>query len=79
MVSGIKLALSLFEESPTKLAAAIGNGVLRQHVEHWVKAGRVPAAKCPDVSAVTGIPCDQLNDTVNWGLVRTTQQEANHA
>ncbi len=67
---GIQQAVDLFDGSPSKLAVAVGNGVLRQHVEHWLKVGRVSAEKCPDVSAVTGISCEELNEKVNWALVR---------
>lgn len=71
--SGIQRAVDGFENSPSKLAAAVGNGVVRQHVEHWLKVGRVAAEKCPDVSAATGIACEDLNDKVNWSLVRKTK------
>ncbi len=72
--TGIQKAVDLFDASPTKLAAAIGQGVLRQHVEHWLKAGRVSAERCPEVSAATGIQCQDLNDKVNWALVVATEQ-----
>ena len=68
--TGIAEAVSKFENSPSKLAAAIGEPVLRQHVEHWLKAGRVPAERCAEVAAVTGIALERLNDRVNWSLVR---------
>ena len=67
--TGIEQALSLCDNSPTKLAAAIGNGVLRQHVEHWIKAQKVPADKAPDVMVATGVPIDQLCPGPNWGAV----------
>lgn len=66
--TGIQKAVALFENSPTKLAAAVGNGVLRQHIEHWLISGRVSAERCPEVSAVTGVPLEELNDKVNWAL-----------
>lgn len=69
--TGIQTAVEKFEDSPSKLAEAVGNGVLRQHVEHWLKVGRVSAERCPDVSAATGIACEDLNDKVNWSLVRS--------
>ena len=72
--TGIERALEAFDGSPTKLAAAIGNGVLRQHVEHWLQAKRVPAGKCGEVANVTGIPLEDLNDEVNWALVRKAQR-----
>ena len=68
--TGIAEAVAKFDNSPTKLAAAIGGPVLRQHIEHWLKAGRVPAARCAEVSSVTSIPLERLNDNVNWSLVR---------
>lgn len=51
----VQKALAVFDNSPTKLAVAIGNKVLRQHVEHWLKSGRVPSEHCPRFSEVTGI------------------------
>ena len=68
--TGIEKAVGMYGDSPAKLAAAIGDGVLRQHVEHWLKAKRVSAEKCPQVSVLTGIPCEELNDKVSWSLVR---------
>lgn len=70
METGIQKALDKFDGSPTKLAEAVGGNVLRQHVEHWVKAGVVPAARAPDVEAATGIPVEALNPSVNWAVVR---------
>lgn len=69
--SGIQRAVEAFDGSPSKLAKAVGHGVLRQHVEHWLKIGRVSAERCPEVSFTTGISCEELNDKVNWELVRT--------
>lgn len=70
--TGIELAVEM-KGSPAKLAEAIGNGVLRQHVEHWLKTGRVSAERAPDVSAATGIAIEKLNDKVNWALARKTR------
>lgn len=77
--TGIQAAVAMFDGSPSKLADAVGNGVLRQHVEHWLKSGRVSAEKCPDVFAATGISCERLNDKVNWGLVRSKRRRLNAA
>lgn len=55
-VSAVQKAVDAFEGSPTKLAAAIGDGVLRQHVEHWLKRGRIPPERCVAVSNLTGVP-----------------------
>lgn len=68
--TGIQRAVDAFDSSPSKLAEAVGGGVLRQHVEHWLKVGRVSAERCPEVFAATGVPCEELNDKVNWALVR---------
>lgn len=68
--TGIQLALEKFDNSPTKLAQAIGGSVIRQHIEHWVKTGRVPADKAPDVMLATGISVDLLCPDTNWEAVR---------
>lgn len=76
--TGIQRAVDM-KNSPAKLAEAVGNGVLRQHVEHWLKSGRVSAEKAPDVSAATGIPVEELNDKVNWSLVREATKRKSKA
>ena len=68
--TGLQIAVDKFDGSPSKLAKACGNGILRQHVEHWRKAGRVSAERTPVVSAASGVSCELLNDRVNWSLVR---------
>lgn len=70
---GIELALEKFDNSPTKLAQAVGGSVIRQHVEHWLKSGRVPADKAPDVMVATGIDVDLLCPETNWRAVREMQ------
>jgi len=70
--TGIELAMERFDGSPTKLANAIGGSVLRQHVEHWIKAGKVPADKAPEVEIATGIPCEALCPGVRWDVLRKT-------
>lgn len=67
---GIELALEKFDNSPTKLAQAVGGSVIRQHIEHWLKSGRVPAEKAPDVMAATGVAVDLLCPDTNWSAVR---------
>lgn len=68
--TGIEIAVDKFGGSPSRLAEACGNGILRQHVEHWRKVGRVSAEHTPVVSAASGVSCELLNDRVNWSLVR---------
>jgi DNA-binding transcriptional regulator YdaS (Cro superfamily) len=68
--TGIELAVAKFDGSPTKLARAVGGTVLRQHVEHWLKTGIVPADRAPDVELATGVPCEQLCPGTNWSVLR---------
>ena len=58
--SPVQRAVNFFEGSPTKLAAAVGGGVVRQHVEHWLKKGRVPPEHCAPVFELTGVPVWEL-------------------
>ena len=82
--TGIELALEKFGNSPTKLAAAIGGNVIRQHVEHWIKSKNVPAERCPAIEAATGglVRCEDLRPDVPWAILRhpmpdqATQQPA---
>lgn len=67
--TGIQRAVEMFG-SPARLAEAVGNGVLRQHIEHWLKSGRVSVERAPDVAAATGIAIADLNNTMNWSLVK---------
>lgn len=69
-MTGIEKAVAMFDGSPSKMAAAVGRGVIRQNIEHWLKVRRVPAHRAPDVSAATGIPVDELCPSVNWQVVR---------
>ena len=68
--TGIELALEKFDNSPTKLANAVGGSVIRQHVEHWLKAKKVPADKAPDVMVASGVMVDLLSPDTNWEAVR---------
>jgi hypothetical protein len=52
--AALERGLKKFDDSPTKLAAAMGNGVLRQHIEHWLKAGSVPERHAGIFAMVTG-------------------------
>ena len=74
--TGIEQALENFDNSPTKLAQAIGGTVIRQHIEHWVKRGKVPAEKAPNVEAATGIPVEFLCPDTDWALIRRTKKRA---
>lgn len=78
MNPALSRVLAAHDDSPTKLAKALGNGVVRQQVEHWVKVGRVPAAYAPDVERVAralGIQavCEELCPGVSWSVLREQQ------
>lgn len=52
----------------TKLAKELnlsGHAVVYQ----WGKT-RVPAEKCPDIEAITGVKCEELRPDVNWAVLR---------
>lgn len=68
--SGIQRALEMYEGKSTALAAAIGAGVSRQNVEHWLSINRVPHERCARVAIVTGIPLKDLNPLHDWEEVR---------
>jgi hypothetical protein len=74
--TGIELALEKFDNSPTKLAQAMNGSVIRQHIEHWIKAGKVPADKAPDVMVASGIAVELLCPETNWAAVRDMQKAA---
>lgn len=75
---GIELALEKFEDSPTRLAVAIGGGVTRQNVEHWLKSKRVPSDHCPAIEAATNgmVRCEDLRPDVAWGVLRGNTAQA---
>lgn len=51
--TGIQRAVEMFDGSPTRLAEAVGNGLLRQHVEHWLKKGWVSVERCVAIERAT--------------------------
>lgn len=56
--------------TPSKLAAATNGKILRQHIEHWLKAGQVPVEKCPVVATASGVSCERLNPGFDWASLR---------
>lgn len=52
----------------TELARKLG---AKSHavVYQW-KQTRVPADKCPDIEALTGVRCEELRPDVNWSVLR---------
>jgi DNA-binding transcriptional regulator YdaS (Cro superfamily) len=51
------------------LSARIGRPVAKSSVSQW-KRGRVPAERCPDIEAITGIRCEELRPDVDWSVLR---------
>lgn len=64
----VQRALAKFDNTPRLMAAAIGSGVLRQHVEHWVRAGRIPTEHCRRVQELTGVMCWELRPDDWWRI-----------
>lgn len=60
--------------SPTALAALIGGGVKRQHVEYWLKVGKTPATYCPAIERAVGVRCEDLDPTTEWSVLRKRAQ-----
>lgn len=72
--TGIHKAVAQFDRSPSKLAAALGNGVRRQHVEHWLKTGAVPPERCIAIEKAThgAVRCEEMRPDVDWAYLRGT-------
>lgn len=74
--TGLFRAVELFDNSPSKLAAATGGAFTRQNVEYWLTTGRVPGEFCPHIEratrAVAGGPvlCEELRPDVPWDVLR---------
>ena len=49
------------------IASALG--VTQQAITNWKQRG-IPAEKCPDIEAITGIKCEELRPDVNWAVLR---------
>lgn len=50
-------------------------GVTQQALTNWKKRG-IPADKCPDIEALTGIKCEELRPDVNWAVLRKQPRKA---
>jgi DNA-binding transcriptional regulator YdaS (Cro superfamily) len=68
-ISGIRRAVEMYKGS-SALAAACGEGISRQNVEHWLSLNYVPIAKCPQMAIATGIAVEDLNPLHDWTAVR---------
>jgi DNA-binding transcriptional regulator YdaS (Cro superfamily) len=45
-------------------------GVAASAPSMWRKRGSVPAEHCPAIERETGVPCERLNPSVDWGVLR---------
>lgn len=52
------------------LTDRLGRTVSKASVSRWKKDG-IPAEVCPDIEALTGVPCEDLKPKVNWAVLRT--------
>ncbi|WP_093390224.1 transcriptional regulator [Rugamonas rubra] len=52
-----------------------------QVVQQWVSAKRVPAEHCTRIEELTSgaIRCEELNDRVNWSVVRNSTEPTTKA
>jgi DNA-binding transcriptional regulator YdaS (Cro superfamily) len=49
-----------------------GEQITAARVWNWVNRDkRAPAEFCPDIEALTGVPCEDLRPDVNWAVLRT--------
>lgn len=52
-----------------ELLTACGRPTSKSSISRW-KREQVPAAYCPDIEALTGVPCEELRPDVNWSVLR---------
>jgi len=59
-------------------AVASHFGISPVSVYEWIKRGMVPAEKCPEIEKLSGgaALCEDMNDRVDWGYVRSRSLEA---
>lgn len=43
-------------------------------INQWGLAGSIPAKYCPDIEAVTGVRCEELDPDTNWPVLRKTKR-----
>lgn len=55
------------------LSLSKGEPITKGVVFQWKVRGRVPADWCPEVEKLTGVPCEELNDKVDWAYVRSNK------
>lgn len=45
-------------------------------VKSWKRIGSVPADYCPTIERVTGVACERLRPSADWGYLRGTTPKA---
>ena len=80
----LSTAIDVCGGTPSALAQALGGGLVRQNVEHWIAAKAVPAKHCPSIERETvkrGKPvrCEDLNPDVDWSVLRGSKPKARKA
>ena len=45
-------------------------------VKSWKRIGSVPADYCPTIERVTGVACERLRPSADWGYLRGTAPKA---
>ena len=52
-------------------------GISTISVYEWISRGRVPPDRCPEIEKFSkgAVKCEQLNDQVDWGFVRSSAVE----
>lgn len=70
------------ETTPLNRAIEIAGGItafskalgLSSHsVANQWRRNRVPAERCPDIEALTGVRCEELRYDVNWWVLRISE------
>lgn len=66
--AALEEAIAKFD-SLTDMAQALGLSSYRV-IQEWRRQGRVPAPHCPEIEKAVGVPCEGLNDRIDWAFVR---------
>lgn len=53
-----------------------GKPVSQARVSYWVNRDKkAPTELCPDIEALTGVPCEELRPDVNWAVLRKQRRK----
>ena len=59
----------VFDNAQFRAAIVNKLGITQQALTNWKQRG-IPAERCPDIEALTGIKCEELRPDVNWSVLR---------